>query len=610
MENPEPTPVSPVDKEVTDETVIDNPDTRQDESSVAEDAENTLQESGATVETICVKIKELSDKDPADYTGEEVRRLKQHFLTLRKAAVAKALEEWTAAGNAPEDFVDADAQLEADTLQIIIELKEKKNAWSEKIEAEKAENLERKNRIIDEILALAADTDNVNRTFQQYRDLQEQFNAIGPVPGPEETGIWKRFSDAREKYSDNLKINKELRDYDFKRNLDLKELLISEARKLISEEDVIIAYRRLQELHNKWRQIGPVAKEIREEIWEKFKSLSTEINKRHQAHFEERKARETANEQGKIAICERVEALDFSNLKTFAEWDTMTKQIMDAQEEWKQFGFASKKANNALFARFRAVCDNFFTAKANFYKQVRDNMSQNLTIKTELCEKAEALKDSTDWNKTSEQIMELQKQWKSVGAVPKKHSDPIWKRFQAACDYFFDQRKKIGNSVRKVELENLKLKREIIESLGTITPEMPKDEVVAMIRDSQTKWQAVGHVPFREKDKIYEAYRAKLNDIREMFDLRESKARMERFNASVAEMEGDQQKLYRERERLIRVIDAKRLELRTLENNLGFLSSKSKSGDSMLKDFNRKIERLKAEITEVEEKVKLLDSKI
>lgn len=610
MENPEPTPVSPVDKEVTDETVIDNPDTRQDESSVAEDAENTLQESGATVETICVKIKELSDKDPADYTGEEVRRLKQHFLTLRKAAVAKALEEWTAAGNAPEDFVDADAQLEADTLQIIIELKEKKNAWSEKIEAEKAENLERKNRIIDEILALAADTDNVNRTFQQYRDLQEQFNAIGPVPGPEETGIWKRFSDAREKYSDNLKINKELRDYDFKRNLDLKELLISEARKLISEEDVIIAYRRLQELHNKWRQIGPVAKEIREEIWENFKSLSTEINKRHQAHFEERKARETANEQGKIAICERVEALDFSNLKTFAEWDTMTKQIMDAQEEWKQFGFASKKANNALFARFRAVCDNFFTAKANFYKQVRDNMSQNLTIKTELCEKAEALKDSTDWNKTSEQIMELQKQWKSVGAVPKKHSDPIWKRFQAACDYFFDQRKKIGNSVRKVELENLKLKREIIESLGTITPEMPKDEVVAMIRDSQTKWQAVGHVPFREKDKIYEAYRAKLNDIREMFDLRESKARMERFNASVAEMEGDQQKLYRERERLIRVIDAKRLELRTLENNLGFLSSKSKSGDSMLKDFNRKIERLKAEITEVEEKVKLLDSKI
>lgn len=572
--------------------------------------DEVIKEDGVTLEMLLGRLKEMDAKDPSEYNGEDIRRIRQHFLSLRKMEMAKALNDWTEGGNLAEDFVDEGAELEEQANALIATLKEKKLRWAEEQEKQKNANLERKNQIIDEILALAADTDNVNRTFQRYRELQDEFNAIGEVPATEETGVWKRFSDAREKYSDNLKINKELRDYDFKKNLELKQLLIAEVEKLTGEEDVVVAYRRLQELHNKWRQIGPVAKEIREEIWEKFRNFSTEINKRHQAHFEERKAREAENEAGKLAICEKVEALDFSNLNSFAAWDAMTKEILDAQNEWKQYGFAPRRVNNNLFSRFRAVCDNFFTAKAEYYKKVREEFASNLAAKLVLCEKAESLKDSTDWNKTADEIRNLQKEWKEIGAVAKKQSESVWKRFHTACDYFFEQRKKAGSGARRAELDNLKAKRDIIEELSTINAEMPKDEVVGKLRDLQERWKSIGHVPFKEKDQVYDDYRAKLNDIRVMFDLRESRQRMERFSNSLAGIEGDGQKLNRERDRLLRVAEAKRTELRTLENNLCFLNSKSKSGDSMLREFSRKLDRLKADIAEIEDKIKVLDSKV
>lgn len=555
-------------------------------------------------------LAELEAKDPADVPSDEIRRLRQQLNLLHKAYTDTQRALWVEHGNDLATFNETETQEEAELKNRLNALRERKAARAAEQEAERQANLERKNAIIAEIIALAEDTDNVNRTFPRYRELQDEFNQVGDVPAVDETSIWKRFQEARERYSDNLKINKELRDYDFKKNLDSKQLLLDEAQKLVAEEDVIIAYRRLQELHNKWRRIGPVAKELREEIWDAFKNASTEINKRYQTYFEARKAREAENEAGKTAICERIEALDFSNLNSFAAWDEMTKTIMEAQAEWKNYGFASRKLNNQLFARFRAACDRFFTAKAEYFKATRDRLAANLAQKVSLCERAEALQDSTDWRRATDELVALQKEWKTVGAVAKKYSDNVWKRFLAACDHFFEQKKQAGNSVRSVEAANLKAKRDLIAKLDLITAETPKEEAVELLRSIHQEWQQIGHVPYKEKDKVYDEYRRRLEKLRSDLDLNGAQARKERFKNAVAEIEGDENKLYRERERLTRALEAKRNELRTYENNLGFLSSKSKSGDSMLKEFERRAERLKEDISELEDKVKLIDSKL
>ena len=387
-------------------------------------------------------------------------------------------------------------------------------------------------------------------------------------------------------------------------------MLLNEAERLASEEDVITAYRRLQELHNKWRQIGPVAKEIREDIWDKFKAASAEVNKRYQAFFEARKAREAENEAGKIALCERIEALDFSALKSFSAWDTMTKTIIETQADWKKLGFASRKVNNQLFARFREICDKFFAAKAQFFADTRDEYARNLAAKIALAERAEALKDSTDWRKATDEFVAMQKEWKTIGTVGKKDSDSVWRRFSTACDYFFEQKKKATSDVRQTENANLKAKRDVIARLSAIDPAAPREEAIAALRALQDEWQQIGHVPFRDKDKVYDAYHAKVAELRDALNVRENRARMSRFESTVSEIEGDSNKLYRERERLLRTAEAKRNELRTYENNLGFLSSKSKSGDSMLRDFQRKMDRIREELQMIADKVKLIDSKL
>lgn len=552
-----------------------------------------------SVEEVLSEALALMSKDIADVATDEIRRLRQLFSIYHKAPEAAEGEE------APVD--ETAVQFNA----VIDELRSRKAAWTAQQDALRAENLSRKNAIIEEILSLAGDTDNVNRTFPRYRELQDEFNGIGEVDPAEETGVWKRFQDAREKYSDNLKINKELRDYDFKKNLAEKEQLLAEATALTTEEDVITAYRRLQELHNRWRQIGPVAKELRDDIWNRFRETSAEVNKRYQAYFEARKAREAENELAKTELCQRIEALDFSSLKTFAAWDEMTKTIMGLQEEWRKLGFASKKMNRQLFARFRQTCDAFFSAKAEHFRNTREELNSNLARKQALVERAEALKESTDWRKTAEELMALQKEWKTIGSVPKKYSDSLWASFTAACDYFFDRKKKEGNGTRQTEVANLRAKREIIGRLSALINESDsKDQALKSMRELQQQWQEIGHVPFREKDKLYEAYRAACDAVRQKFDIAERTARRERFEASVASIEGDNDKIYRERERMLRALEGRKNELRTYQNNLGFLSSKSKNGDSLLRDMERRIENLKKDICEIEDKIKLLDSKL
>ncbi len=563
-----------------------------------------------SVDSLLARVRELAERPIAEVTGEELRRLRQLSVTLHKNKADFEREQWLAEGNKAEDFVEAADPAETTLTEMLNDLRERKAAYAAEQEALRAANLTRKNEIIAEIISLADDTDNVNRTFARYRELQDEFNALGEVAPTEETAVWKRFQEARERYSDNLKINKELRDYDFKKNLDSKQLLLNEAEGLSVEADVITAYRRLQELHNKWRQIGPVAKEIRDEIWDKFKNASAEINKRYQAHFEERKAREAENEAGKTAICERIEALDYSSLKSFSAWDAMTKLIIEAQAEWKKFGFASRKMNNQLFARFREACDKFFAAKAEFFANAREEHAKNFELKTALADRAEALKDSTDWRKATDEFVAMQKEWKTIGTVGKKNSDAVWNRFSAACDYFFEQKKKATSDARQTETANLKAKRSVIARLGEIDLQQPREQALAQLRALQDEWQQIGHVPFRDKNKLYEAYRAKVNELRDALNARENRARMNRFESVVAESEGDANKLYREREKLLRAAETKRNELRTYENNLGFLSSKSKSGDSMVREFQRKIERIKADLDMINEKVKLIDSKL
>lgn len=555
-----------------------------------------------TAESLLADALALMEKDAADISNDEIRRLRQHFSMLHKS-VDSAAE----AAEAPAGPSETETRFE----QTIEVLRARKAQYIAEQEALRAANLERKNAIIEQINALAEDTDNVNRTFPRYRELQDEFNAVGDVDPTEETAVWKRFQEAREHYSDNLKINKELRDYDFKKNLADKEALLAEARSLAAEEDVISAYRRLQDLHNKWRQIGPVAKELRDEIWNSFRDASAEVNKRYQAFFEARKAREAENETAKTALCEKIEALDLSGLKTFAAWEEATKQIQTMQEEWRKLGFASKKMNRVLFARFRQCCDSFFAAKAEFYRNTREELSSNLAHKQDLVTRAEALQESTDWRKATDEFIAMQKEWKSIGAIPKKYSDDLWKRFTAACDAFFDRKKKEGSGVRNAEVANLRAKREIIGRLSALTDEATdKDTAIAELRKLQDSWKEIGHVPFREKDKLYEAYRSAVDAVRDHFAIAESRARRQRFEASVNDMKGDDNKLFRERERLVRALDARRNDLRTYENNLGFLNSKSKSGNSLMLDLERRIGRLKADIAELEEKIALLDGNI
>lgn len=584
------------------ETATPQPEAEQEKASAV---------AAATKESILAELKALAEKDASDISAEEVAHLKQKFYAIRNEEQRQEREAFVAAGNAEEAYEATPDAVETEFKETISAIKDKKAEQRAAIEAEQQQNYERKKAIVDKLVEMSSDADNVNRVFPQVREMQNEFKEIGEVPAPVAAELWKSYQDAVEKFYDQLKINKELRDYDFKKNLTEKEALIAEAEKLRGEEDVIAAFRKLQSLHEQWRQIGPVPKEVREEIWGKFKDISAEINKKYQAYFEERKAQERQNEEAKIALCERIEALDFSTLNTYAAWDEMTKQIIAAQEEWKKVGYASRKSNNTLFARFRETCDKFFAAKAEFFHHMKDVLAQNLERKIALCERAEALKDSKEWRKTADELTALQKEWKTIGAVAKKHSDQVWKRFLAACDYFFEQKKKNSSGARRTERANLEQKREIIDKLKAIDVDTEdRAEAIKKVKDLQAEWQSVGHVPFGEKDAIYTEYREICNQLYEKLDISQRGSRMASFESTINEIGNDQNKLYRERERLMRIYEQRKSELQTYENNLGFLSAKSKNGDSMLRDMNRRMQRIKDDLEDLEKKIKVIDEKL
>lgn len=595
----------------------DNAEALADENRAGETPVAPLEETAApetpelkTKEDVMTRLTQLAAAEAVEISREEIAHLKQRFYAIRKLEQEAELAAHLAAGKDAESFIPALDTTEEDFKNLMNTVRERKAAQAAAEEEERKQNLARKLALIEELRTISADTDNVNRAFPRVKEIQAEFKEIGEVPPSEATDLWKDYQGAVEQFYDQLKVNKDLRDYDFRKNLELKTLLCEEAEKLNDEEDIVLAFKRLQNLHDEWRQTGPVAKEQREEIWARFKDASTLVNKKYQAFFEERKNRELENEKAKTEICERVEALDFSSLKTYAAWDEMTRVILGAQEDWKKLGFASRKANNALFARFRAVCDRFFTLKAEHYREMKDELAANLEKKIALCEKAEALKDSTDWKRTADELVKLQKEWKTIGTVPKKHSDNIWHRFQTACDAFFEARKANLSESRSVEQANLKAKRDIIAALREIPLDAPRSESMPKVKELQARWQEIGHVPFREKDKVYEEYRAICDALYNRMGRERERGNLSRFEDVIKEMGSDEQKLYRERERILRSFEIKRNELKTYENNLGFLSSKSKTGDSMVREMERRIQRIKDDLTAIEQKIKLIDSKL
>lgn len=591
--------------ESTEQTVVEN--SEQAEAQVKEPAKTEVV--GKSKEELVAALAALIEK-PVDEIRDEVNAIKNQFYALRKAEQEVELAEFVDKGNEPAAFAAKPDAEEEKLKDLLNEYKEKKAAQLAAIEAERVANLERKRAILVELSEIAKDVDNVNKFYAKFQQLQQTFKEVGSVPAADDKALWKEFQTVTEQFYDSLKINKQLRDLDFKKNLESKENLCKEAEALADENDVIVAFKKLQELHDKWREIGPVVKELREDLWKRFKEASSAVNKRHQAFFENRKEKEKENEVAKTAICEEAEAIVLAELTTYAKWNDATKQIIRMQERWKTLGFASKKVNNELFARFRKTCDEFFAAKAEFFKRMKDESAENLAKKHRLCERAEALKDSTDWKKTADELTAIQKEWKTIGPVPKKSGDAVWKRFIAACDYFFENKNKNTTNVHQEEHANLKAKKAIVEKIKTIDESLSKDEIKNLLKTLVADYQQIGHVPYKEKDKIYEEYRAALNEAYEKFDIKETRARFESFANSVESMSSDKNKLFKERDRLVRIYEAKKNELKTYENNLGFFNVSSKAGGSVLKEMERRIAKAKEDLISLEKKIDLIDEKL
>ena len=550
-------------------------------------------------------MRELATR-PIEEVKDEVQVIKAAFFALRREEMAQEKEAFLANGNEESDFVPKEDPDENNLKELLNVLKERRTEYNAAQEANREANLEKKRQIIALINEIANDPDNINRQFNRVKQLQQEFKDAGEVPATADTEVWKEFQRATERFYDVLKVNRELRDYDFKKNLELKQQLCEEAEELDEETDIVAAFRKLQELHNNWREIGPVAKELREELWARFKAASSAINKKYQTFFEDRKSKEKENADAKTALCEKIEEIKTDDLKTYAQWDEVTKQIIALQEDWKKLGYASRKANAALFARFRKSCDEFFAKKAEFYKTMKDELSGNLAKKIDLCERAEALMDSTEWKEATEKFVELQKEWKTIGPVVKKHSDAVWKRFIAACDHFFEQKKKQNVNVHAVEHDNLKAKKEVIANLKA-TIEEAADDAAQTVRNLMDRWQEIGHVPFKEKDKIYAQYRELVDKAFETLNMRGSRPSGDGGSRSYRTSTGSVRGLS-ERDRLVRTYEQRMNELKTFENNMGFLTANTKSGNSLVQEMERRIARLKEEIAELELKIKELDN--
>ncbi len=559
-----------------------------------------------TKQEVVERLKEIAASDEAP-VKDEIDLLKTVFYKLHIAEREARLKEYIDGGGNPETYqVVPDQDEETFKAQMAV-IREKRAQIMQQQEAEKQANLEKKLEIIEKIKAMATSPDEAGKSYNEFKELQQQWKDIKNVPADKANELWRNYQLYVEQFYDLLKLNSEAREYDFKKNLEMKTKLCEAAEKLADEEDVISAFHQLQELHQQYREIGPVAKELREEVWARFKAASTVINKRHQQHFEDLRAKEEENLARKTALCEKVEKLGKAENKGAADWEKRSKEIIDIQNEWKTIGFAPQKMNVKIFERFRAACDDFFGRKAEYFKALKVTFSENIEKKKALVEKAQALADSTDWKATSDKLIALQKEWKTVGMVPKKLGDQLWQEFLGACNKFFEARNAAGAGQRNEEHANLEKKKGIIEQLKALAEnaaEATKEKVQALTEE----YNKVGHVPYKEKDKLYEAYHEVLDRIYKELNISTKRRRLNDFKANIKNVaKRGEEALDNERGRLARRFEQLKQEIQTYENNLGFLNASSKKGNSLIDEMNRKVQHLRDDLELVRQKIKAID---
>lgn len=561
----------------------------------------------ASKHEVLERVKELahSDETPAK---DEVDHLKTAFYKLLFAEREADQKTFIENGGAPEAYVmktdDSEEQFKAEMGLI----KEKRAKAFQQQEEEKKANLQRKQQIIEKIKMMSTSPEEANKSYNDFKALQQEWKDIKAVPAEKANELWRNYQLYVEQYYDLLNLNRELREYDFKKNLEQKTLLCEAAEKLADEPDAVSAFHQLQELHQQYREIGPVAKELREQIWARFKAASTVINKRHQQHFEELRAKEEENLTRKTALCEKVEAIAKEENKNATDWENHTKQIIDIQTEWKTIGFAPQKMNVKIFDRFRAACDDFFGRKAEFFKTLKEKFAENTKKKKEMVEQAKALMDSTDWKATSDKLIKLQKEWKTIGMVPKKVGDQLWAEFVAACNKFFEARNAATAGTRNEEQQNLDRKKEIIAKLKELL-DSTADNVQTTLQQLIDEYGKIGHVPFKEKDKLFKEYHKVVDALYKQLNISASKQRLDNFKSSIKSMaKQGEDMLDNERGRLMRRYEQLKSEITTYENNLGFLNASSKKGNSLIDEMNRKVNKLKDDLELIRQKIKAIDA--
>ena len=546
-------------------------------------------------------------KDVDEYKNQFYRSLRNETENQKQAFLTGGGEEI--------DFIVNEPELFAEGKELLQKIKDKRSVIAAQEEAEKEKNLARKLAIIDQIKLLTETQgqEDFNKSYQEFKSLQQEWNDIKQVPQAKVNELWKSYQHYVEIFYDLVRINNEFREYDFRKNLELKTELCEAAERLDEETDVISAFHQLQNLHQEWREIGPVSRKDREEIWNRFKEASANINKKYQLHFEDLRGKEDENLELKIALCEKLEAIDYSRITTVKEWNSKVKEVLDIQSQWRQIGYVPRKWNTKIYKRYRAACDLFFKAKNDFYKSLRGEMEENLRKKIELCERAEAMKDSHDWKKTTQEMIEIQKEWKSIGIVPHKYVDSIWKRFISACDYFFEQKKMHTSSQYEEESRNLEAKKEIVNKISKLDPSLETEEALSQLHELMDEWYAIGHVPFKLKDRVYREFYEATEAQFDRLNIDKADRKLESFKTNLSDLaksgNARNQLLY-EREKLMRQYERMKGELQTYENNIGFLSVSSKKGNHLVDNMNQKVEKIKSELQLIIKKVEVLDKEL
>ena len=589
------------DTENVDQNVIS-----AEEASAASHVE-TERKQYDTKKAVLERVREIAHNEEAPQK-EEVDYLKTCFYKLHIAEREAKLKEYIDGGGDPEQYqITPDPDEEAFKAEMLL-IKEKRQQLFKELEQEKQDNLQKKLNIIEKIKAMVTSPEEANKSYKEFKALQDEWRDIKNVPAERANELWRNYQLYVEQFYDLLKLNSEAREYDFKKNLEAKTHLCEAAEKLAEEEDVISAFHQLQKLHQEYRETGPVSKELREEIWNRFKAASTVVNKRFQQHYDNLRAKEEENLAKKTALCEKVEAIVAEENKGSADWERRTKEIIELQTEWKTIGFAPQKMNVKIFERFRAACDDFFGRKAEFFKNLKEQFKVNADKKRALIEKAKALQDSTDWKSTSDKLINLQKEWKTIGMVPKKLGDQLWDEFLGTCNKFFEARNAAGAGTRSEERDNLEKKRDVIERLKVAAQEAG-DGLQERVQKLVEEYQSIGHVPFKEKDKLYEEYHAVLDKLYKDLNITVAKRRLSKFKDSLKQVaERGENALDNERARLMRQYEQLKSEVQTYENNLGFLNASSKKGNSLIDEMNRKVQKLKDEVQLVRDKIKAIDA--